>query len=93
MIHSRDVLLGERLAARLSAKAGDEITLSGRALRVSGILSTGGSEDDQIVAPIALAQEILGKPGAVQSRLCERADQAGRCFGAARPEEHVGRGV
>jgi putative ABC transport system permease protein len=63
---SRDVLLGERLAARLSAKAGDEITLSGRQLRVSGILSTGGSEDDQIVAPIALAQEILGKPGAVR---------------------------
>jgi putative ABC transport system permease protein len=63
---SRDVLLGERLAARLSAKAGHEITLAGRQLRVSGILSTGGSEDDQMVAPIALAQEILGKPGAVR---------------------------
>jgi putative ABC transport system permease protein len=35
-------------------------------VRVSGILSTGGSEDDQIVSPIALAQEILGKPGAVR---------------------------
>ncbi|MFZ0759706.1 MAG: ABC transporter permease [Candidatus Sulfotelmatobacter sp.] len=64
---SRDVLVGERLAARLSAKPGDEITLSGRRLRVSGILSTGGSEDDQIIAPLALAQEILGKPGAVRS--------------------------
>ncbi|MFY9790541.1 MAG: ABC transporter permease [Candidatus Sulfotelmatobacter sp.] len=63
---SRDVLLGERLAARLSATAGDEIILSGRRLRVSGILSTGGSEDDEVVAPIALAQEILGKPGAVK---------------------------
>ena len=63
---SRDVLLGERLAARLSERAGDEITLSGRRLRVSGILSTGGSEDDEVVAPIALAQEILGKPGAVK---------------------------
>ena len=63
---SRDVLLGERLAARLSAKAGDEITLSGRQLRVSGILSTGGNEDDEVVAPLALAQEILGKPGAVR---------------------------
>ena len=64
--NSRNVLLGERLAARLSAKAGDELTVSGRELRVSGILSTGGGEDDQIVAPIALAQEILGKPGAVR---------------------------
>jgi putative ABC transport system permease protein len=63
---SRDVVLGERLAARLSAKTGDDIILSGRQLHLSGILSTGGSEDDEVVAPIALAQEILGKPGAVR---------------------------
>jgi putative ABC transport system permease protein len=63
---SRDVLVGERLATRLSAKAGDEVTVSGHQMRVSGILSTGGSEDDQIVAPIAVAQEILGRPGAVR---------------------------
>jgi putative ABC transport system permease protein len=63
---SHDVLLGERLAARLSAKAGDEVALSGRELRVSGILSTSGIEDDAVVAPIALAQAILGKPGAVR---------------------------
>src|ERR1700690_3553331 len=55
--NSRDVLLGERLAARLSAKPGDEVTVSNRQVRVSGILSTGASEDDQIVAPIAFAQE------------------------------------
>src|SRR5580700_2418134 len=63
---SRDVLLGERLAARLSERQGDEVTVSGRKLHVSGILSTGGSEDDQIIAPIALAQEIIRKPGAVR---------------------------
>ena len=64
--NSRDVLFGERLAARLSVKSGDELTLSGRQLHVDGILSTGGSEDEQIVAPLALAQEILGKAGAVR---------------------------
>src|SRR5579863_8009312 len=63
---SRDVLLGERLAARLWAKPGEEVGIGNRRLRVSGILSTGSSEDDEIVAPIALAQEILGKPGAVR---------------------------
>jgi putative ABC transport system permease protein len=63
---SRDVLLGERLAASLSAKVGDSLMLSGQEFRVSGILSTGGNEDVEVVAPIAVAQEILGKPGAVR---------------------------
>ena len=63
---SRDVLLGEKLAARLGENGGDEVTVAGRRLKVSGILSTGGAEDDQIVAPLSLAQEILGRPGAVK---------------------------
>jgi putative ABC transport system permease protein len=63
---SGDVLLGQRLAQRLGEKPGDQLTVAGRTLHVSGILSTGGAEDDQTVAPLALAQEILGKPGAVR---------------------------
>ncbi len=64
--NSSDVLLGESLAARLGHKTGDEIEIAGQAHRVVGILSTGGAEDNQIVAPLALAQLILGKPGAVR---------------------------
>lgn len=63
---SQDVLLGERLAAKLSKHAGDAITIAGQPHRVSGVVSTGGPEDDQIVAPIALAQKILGKPGVIR---------------------------
>jgi putative ABC transport system permease protein len=50
----------------LDKKSGDELTLAGRQLRVSGILSTGGAEDDEVVAPLAVAQEILGRPDAVK---------------------------
>ena len=38
----------------------------GPKLHVSGILSTGGAEDDEIIAPLSLAQEILSKPDAVK---------------------------
>ena len=64
--NSHDVVLGEKLAARLGKKPGDTLTASGRQLLISGIVSAGGAEDDQIVAPLALAQEILGRPGAVR---------------------------
>lgn len=64
--NSQSVLMGERLATKLSRKPGDSIEISGRYLTISGVLSTGAAEDDQIVAPLALAQKILGKPGAVR---------------------------
>jgi len=64
--NSQNVLLGERLAAKLGKRPGDTIEISGRRLTISGIVSTGGAEDDQIVAPLAVAQDILGKPGAVR---------------------------
>jgi len=64
--NSQNVLVGERLAAKLAKQPGDTLEVSGRALTISAILSTGGAEDDQIVGPLALAQELLGKPGAVR---------------------------
>jgi putative ABC transport system permease protein len=64
--NSRDVLIGERLAAKLNAKPGDAITVSGRQLRIDGTLSTGGAEDNEVIAPLSLAQEILGKRDAVK---------------------------
>jgi putative ABC transport system permease protein len=64
--NSENILLGERLGAKLEKRSGDTLGVAGRQLKISGILSTGGPEDDQIVAPLALAQLILGKPGAVR---------------------------
>jgi putative ABC transport system permease protein len=64
--NSQGVLLGENLASKLGDKPGDQVEIAGQPHRVSGILSTGGAEDSQIVAPLSLAQQVLGKPGAVR---------------------------
>ena len=88
--NSRDVLAGERLAGRLDVKPGEEVTLAGRQLRVSGILSTGGAEDDQIVAPLALAQEILGKPGAVRRVYVSALTKPEDAFGRRDPKSMSG---
>ncbi len=63
---SQSILLGERLAARIARHPGDQVEIAGQGHAISGILSTGGVEDDQIVAPLSLAQEIIGRPGAVR---------------------------
>ena len=64
---SNDVLLGTELAAVLHKQAGDTIEINGTSTyRVAGLLSTGGP-DLRIYAPLAVAQHILGKPGAVRS--------------------------
>ena len=63
---SHDVLLGQKLAAQLGRKPGDTIMISGQPYRVTGVLSTGDAEDQEIVAPLSFAQQLLGKPGAVR---------------------------
>jgi putative ABC transport system permease protein len=63
---SSDVLVGEHLSAKLAAQPGATITIAGQPHRIAGILSTGGPEDDELVAPLAVAQQILGRPAAVR---------------------------
>src|SRR5258705_2224994 len=63
---SQDVLVGEHLAGRLGKQTGDGVEIGGLSHHIAGVLSTGGAEDDQVVAPLAIAQQVLGKPGAVR---------------------------
>jgi putative ABC transport system permease protein len=88
--NSEEVLLGERLAEQLGAKTGDQILVSGRELRVSGTLSTGRAEDEQIIAPLALAQEILGKPGAVRRVYVSALTKPEDAFGRRDPKSMSG---
>ena len=68
---SDSLLVGEKFAARLAIKTGDHVILKSDAagsseVTVAGILRTGGTEDEGLVAPLNLAQRLAGKPGAVR---------------------------
>ncbi|HWZ45077.1 MAG TPA: ABC transporter permease [Candidatus Saccharimonadales bacterium] len=60
-------LAGVSLAHKTGLRPGDTLEVGdGKAkLRITGILTTGGVEDDAIVAPLHMVQQVLGKPGAV----------------------------
>ncbi|SPE28210.1 ABC efflux pump, inner membrane subunit [Candidatus Sulfotelmatobacter sp. SbA7] len=88
--NSQDVLLGERLAVSLGRKAKDEIEIGGQAHRVAGVLSTGGVEDDQIIAPLAVAQDILGRPGAVRRLYVSALTKPEDAFGRRDPKTLAG---
>ncbi len=66
---SDQVLIGETLAAKLGLRAGQRLDLGGKQVQVSGLLSGGGAEDNEVVGPLSLAQAILGRPGAVRRLL------------------------
>ncbi len=62
-------LLGVNAAAKLGRRPGDSLALrtgnGAVALRVSGLLGTGGSEDNQVVVDLEVARALAGRPGAV----------------------------
>jgi putative ABC transport system permease protein len=64
---ARECVVGVALAQRLGVKTGGALALrAGGAdfsLQVTGILSTGGPEDEAVVAPLAVAQALAGRPG------------------------------
>src|SRR5437879_868295 len=64
---SAEAVVGANFARRLGIKSGQTLELrsgdSSSQLAVTGIISTGGQEDDAIIAPLAIAQTFSGKPG------------------------------
>jgi putative ABC transport system permease protein len=62
-----EVALGRRLAERLGARREDELhaSLGSRreGLRVVGVVTSGGEEDDQAFAPIGAVQRLAEQPG------------------------------
>lgn len=64
-----ECVIGAGLAKNVSLTTGDTVKVRSsiapnwRALKVVGVLSTGGPEDQAIVVPLAIAQDLAGKPG------------------------------
>jgi putative ABC transport system permease protein len=65
---AQECLVGTSLAKRDNVKVGDMVHVQSAtdknvALTVTGILSSGGPEDEAIVAPLTIAQQVADKPG------------------------------
>lgn len=60
------VLIGAEASRILGLRHGDTLDANGRALMVTGIIDSTGSQDDQIIfAQLQTAQKILGKEGRI----------------------------
>lgn len=64
-----ECLVGTGFAKASGLKVGDSLNVQAsnsqgwRALKIVGLLGTGGPEDDAIIAPLATAQQLANKPG------------------------------
>jgi putative ABC transport system permease protein len=61
-----DALVGSSLAARAHLRTGDQVKVGGQVLTITGTVSTGGAEDEAIIAPLHVVQQILGRPDQVR---------------------------
>jgi putative ABC transport system permease protein len=66
---SEQCVVGTTFSKKFGVRTGDTLNVHAsdktgwHALRVTGVLSTGGPEDNAVVAPLEIAQELAGKPG------------------------------
>ena len=85
------VLLGVNLARRLGLSVGSAFTATeaGRsvALQVSGVVSTGGAEDGEVVAPLRWAQFLAGQPGRYRQLLVSAITKPEDDFARRNPDQ------
>lgn len=61
-----EVLAGAQLAKASGWKQGTRLMINGQNVTVTGVLATGGEEENALVVPLSLAQVWLALPGKVQ---------------------------
>jgi putative ABC transport system permease protein len=64
---ARECVIGDSFAKRSGAKIGDTLNVNSSSvslsLLITGVLSSGDPEDNAIVAPLSIVQQIASKPG------------------------------
>ncbi|HEV2490249.1 MAG TPA: ABC transporter permease [Candidatus Acidoferrales bacterium] len=87
--NSNQCVAGASLAEREGIATGDELDLNavGRAVpaTVTGIVTTGGAEDDAILCPLTLAEDLAGKPGAFRQLFVSALTKPADAFAAKDP--------
>lgn len=90
-----EVLLGRRVAQRIGAATGDVVNLqhdsNSYRMRVSGILSTGGMEEETVFVHLKQAQAILGLPDKISKVLVSAVTVPIDAFGKRKPETLSGK--
>jgi putative ABC transport system permease protein len=88
---AKECLVGRTLADRLGIKPGQSLTVRAgsaeTALRVTGIVSTGSSEDQALVAPLSLAQQLAGRPGVYRTLMVTALTKPEDAFGRENPKQ------
>jgi putative ABC transport system permease protein len=60
-----ELLAGTGLAERKGIRKGDRIVVAGKSLRITGLLTSGGKEDDMLVGELATVQRLFGLSGKI----------------------------
>jgi putative ABC transport system permease protein len=63
---TNEAVAGANLAQRVPLHIGDTATVNDNPVRITGVVATGDETDNQLLIPLALAQQLTGQPGAVR---------------------------
>ena len=88
--NAEEGVAGAGLARRLGLHPGDAVTIAAgdrvHTLRITGIVSTGGREDNAILAPLEIAQDLAGRPSQYRSLLVSALTKPADAFSERDPK-------
>jgi putative ABC transport system permease protein len=86
---SEEAVVGAGFAQRLDLHAGNRVSVGAgdhvRTLTITGIVSTGGREDNAILAPLEIAQDLAGRPGRYRRLLVSALTKPADAFSERNP--------